>query len=114
MCDKASLRDIIWTKPECKECVIKKYEDPKIFCADGCIKIDPPKTAYELLMEKKRRYEKKKLDVTMWFTDDKCKECGFDIYTDGKLYWCSENCLQSGKRGVKDREGFGFINDLIR
>ena len=109
MCDKKSLRDIIWTKPECKDCVIKKYEDPKIFCKDGCIKIPPPKTAYELLMEKK-----KKQDITMWFADEKCERCKHDVYTDGKLFWCSEGCWNNGKRGKNDREGFGFINDLIR
>ena len=106
MCDKASLRDIIWTKPECKECLIAKYEDPQSMCKDGCVKIPPAKTAYELIMKKR--------DVTMWFTDEKCNQCGHDIYTDGKLYWCSEECYQNGKRGEKDPEGFGFINDLIR
>ena len=108
MCDKKSLRDIIWAKSECKECVIKKYEDPKIFCADGCIKIDPPKTANELLMLKKKK------DVTMWFTEEKCNMCGKDIYTDGKLYWCSEECYQTGKRGKDTTDYMGFISDLVK
>jgi hypothetical protein len=102
MCDKKSLR-------ECKDCLISKYEDPELMCKDGCVKIPPPKTAYELMMAKK-----KKLDVTMWFAEEKCNHCGHDVYTDGKLFWCSKGCIQNGKRGKDEKDFMGFISDLIK
>ena len=71
--------------------------------------IPKPKSAYELLLEKQKREE-----ITMWFTETHCEVCESPIYTNGKLYWCKEGCIQYGKRGKRDKEGFGFINDLIR
>ena len=71
--------------------------------------IPKPKSAYELLMAKQKREE-----ITMWFTNDICTECKFPVYTNGKLYWCKRDCINNGKRGKGDRDGFGFINDLIR
>ena len=54
--------------------------------------IPPPKTAYELLMEKQRRYP----DITVWFTDEICTRCKFPVYTDGKTKWCSPECKVPG------------------
>ena len=72
--------------------------------------IQKPKTAYELLMMKRL----KECDETVYFTDDNCDTCGKPTITNGKLFWCSDGCIQNGKRGKKDKDGFGFINDLIR
>ena len=72
--------------------------------------ITPPKSAYELFMQKRM----KEHNMTMWFTDEKCDECGKDIFTDGMIYFCQEGCVQHGKRGKNDCEGMGFISDLIR
>ena len=68
----------------------------------------PPKTAYELMMEKQRLYK------TVWFTNEKCEYCHKDIITDGKLYWCSEDCSYNGLLGKDRKDYMGFINDLIR
>jgi len=54
------------------------------------VQISPPKSAYDLLMEKHKR------DKTVWFTDEKCPLCGKDIYTDGKTKWCGERCNPFG------------------
>jgi len=70
-----------------------------------------PKSAYELLMEKQRRC---KPDVTVWFTEEKCDVCGSPIFTNGKVFWCKEGCENNERRGENDKEGFGFISDLIR
>ena len=69
--------------------------------------IAPPKTPYEILMEKRTR------DKTHWFIDEKCEECGKDIYTDGKLFYCKESCIQNGKRGKTDPDRMGFITDYF-
>lgn len=71
--------------------------------------VRPPQTAYELLMKKKRIE-----GVTMWFTETKCNLCDHDIYTDGKLYWCSRSCRQNGMQTPDDKNYMGFISDLIR
>jgi len=47
-----------------------------------------PKSAYELIMKKK--------NVTMWFLDENCHDCGKAIYTDGKTKWCSPECKKPG------------------
>ena len=72
----------------------------------------PPKSAYEILMEKQSRI--KEGDVSIWFLDEECPECKKPLYTDGKLEWCGQGCSNFGKRGRKDKDGFGFINDLVR
>ena len=69
-----------------------------------------PKPAYDLFMEQKRLHP----DVTMWFNGEHCEVCESPVYTDGKLYWCKKGCENHGKRGKNDKEGFGFISDLIR
>ena len=78
----------------------------------GGAPVTPPRNAYDLYMERQKRL--RECDKTVWFTDDKCETCGKDVITDGILFWCSEGCIQNGKRGKKDKEGFGFISDLIR
>ena len=64
-------------------------EDP-VIKIDG--KIIPPRSAYDLLMEKQRLHP----DITIWFTEDVCPACGKDIYTDGKTRWCSPDCRVPG------------------
>lgn len=106
MCDKSSYRDA-------KE-LIDKMNNREWEMVSEHYKAEPPKpkTAYELLMEKQKRL--KECDTTMWFTDEKCEECGKDVFTDGRIFYCKEMCINHGKRGAMDKEGFGFINDLIR
>ena len=94
MCDKRSFR---FAKPE--EIISIKKEVNWV---------TPPLTAHALYMLKRRQ------EKTVWFTDEKCEECGKDIFTDGKLVWCGENCIQDGKRTKDAKEGMGFISDLIR
>ena len=115
MCDKIRSGDM--TQKQCPyddcSCIIIECEDPKLWCKDGCVKtpsisIPPPKTAYERILEKRR------LNKNVVFTEEHCQDCEAPIYTDGKLFWCSENCCQNGKRREKDPGGFGFISDLIR
>ena len=105
MCDKSSYRD-------CAQMIVGVCScgEQNRLCEPA-----PYKTAYELLMEKKRTMEKKKNDnVTMWFTETKCNLCDHDIYTDGKLYWCSGSCRQNGMQTPDDKNYMGFISDLIR
>ena len=119
MCDKHSLRDLIWEdwkkqgremdyllEKDCEKCVHTTGKTQTLWnCPDTAT---PPKTAYAIMMEKKKR------DVTMWFTEEKYNMCGHDIYTDGKLYWCSEECYQTGKRGKDTSDYMGFISDLVK
>jgi len=80
----------------------------KPICGD-MKQIPPPKTAYELLLEKQS-----KMQTTMWFNEEHCPECEAPIYTDGKTEWCKAGCINNGTRSI-DREGYmGFISDVIR
>lgn len=94
MCDKQAFRDP-------KDLIDKMNKQEKDM-------IPFPKTAYEILMAKRKR------DKRIWFTDEKCEICGKDLITDGKVFWCSENCSQDGKMGKDDKNYMGFISDLIK
>jgi len=52
--------------------------------------IPPPKSAYDLYMEARKKHA----DVSLWFTDDICPICRMPIYTDGKQTWCTEGCMR--------------------
>lgn len=73
--------------------------------------IQKPRSAYELLMEKQKRL--KECDVTMWFIEEHCDECGSPVFTDGKLFYCKEKCINHGKRGKDDPDRMGFITDYF-
>lgn len=65
--------------------------------------IPPPKTAYELLMEQRRRNP----DVTVWMLDGSCPRCGKAMYTNGQTVWCSPECRVPGTYAA-------FQEDYIR
>jgi len=69
--------------------------------------IPPPKSAYDLYMEARRKHA----GVTMWFTDDICPICRMPIYTDGNFKWCKRGCKNHG-----DQPGTyaGLQEDYIR
>ena len=75
-------------------------------CQEFRDKIIPPKSAYEILMQKRGE----------WFTDGLCTRCKKPIRTDGKSVWCSEGCIWDNKpvRRDEDKDYMGFISDLIR
>lgn len=54
--------------------------------------IAPPRSAYELIVEKKRLHPER----TVWFNGDTCPKCGKYIYTDGATKWCSPECKTPG------------------
>lgn len=74
----------------------------------------PPKSAYEILMEKKKHLSE--CDETVWFTNDNCEICKRPIFTNGKLSWCGSGCIQNAKSTFRkdDKDYMGFISDLIR
>ena len=66
------------------------------------------KIACKLLMEKQRLNP----DITMWFIGEHCDKCDFPVFTNGKLYWCKEGCIQNWKN--QSSLGTDFIREHIR
>jgi hypothetical protein len=71
---------------------------------------EEPKTAYEILMEKKKLHP----DITMWFTEQHCPECECPVFTNGVLLWCKEGCINNGKRKPEDKDYMKFVKENCR
>jgi len=66
-------------------------------------------SAYDRFMKKQ-----KDEDITMWFTEQHCSVCESPIYTNGKLYWCKEGCINNGRRRTDDKDYMKFIKENAR